>query len=115
MHAFHWRACAAAISFITFSAALGADATSGVSEVDAALNATCLNNLAAVYSTEGKYAVAEGHYRKALELWRQKPGNETSVTLALNNLGVLLRRQARYSEAEAVDLQALKTFEELLG
>jgi len=67
------------------------------------------------YSSEARYAEAEQHYRKALELWQQKPGSEASVALTLNNLGILLRREARYSEAETVDLQALKMFEELFG
>ena len=59
--------------------------------------AAYLNNLASVYSSEGKYAAAEEHYQKALGIWQRIPGSEASVALALNNLGVLLRRQARYS------------------
>jgi tetratricopeptide (TPR) repeat protein len=95
MQTLHWRPRAAATLFLTVSAALAADTTSAVSEVNSAVRAAYLNNLATIYSSEAKYAAAEETYRQALELWQQKPGNEASVALALNNLGVLLRRQAR--------------------
>src|SRR5205814_3570445 len=59
--------------------------------------ALTLNNLGALYRREGRFNLAESHYRRALAIWTEAGG---PVTITLNNLAVLFVEQGRYSDAE---------------
>ncbi len=62
--------------------------------------ATCLNNLAALYKTQGRYAEAEPLHRRSLAIDEKVFGPEhPSVATDLNNLAALYDDQSRYSEA----------------
>src|SRR5437016_900835 len=77
--------------------------------------ADCKNTLASVYAAEGRYREAEDLFRQALEAWEKTPGRELSVAATLTNLGVALRLQAKYPEAESVQKRSLDLLENLAG
>jgi Flp pilus assembly protein TadD len=63
--------------------------------------ATSLNNLAALYESQGKYAQAEPLYVRALAIYEQQLGAEHPGTAtSLNNLATLYRVQGKYAQAE---------------
>ncbi len=67
--------------------------------------AQSLNNLAALYDSQGKYAEAEPLYRRALAIREKALGPEhPSVATALENYAGLLRKTNR--EVEAARLEA---------
>ncbi len=53
------------------------------------------------YSKRREYAQAEAYYRRALEVWPEKPG-------ALNDLGYSLYRQKKYAEAKEVFARCIR-------
>ena len=79
--------------------------------------ATSLNNLAALYLSQGRYDEAETLFQHALRLvqydisWERNP----KVTLCLNNLATLYCSQGRYNEAEPLYQQSLVLRRKLLG
>jgi tetratricopeptide (TPR) repeat protein len=78
--------------------------------------ATSINNLAALYESQGRYSEAEPLFLQALELTQRLLGDEhPDVATSLNNLAFLYRSQGRYSEAEPLFLQALELRQRLLG
>ncbi|MEH2361283.1 tetratricopeptide repeat protein, partial [Nostoc sp.] len=78
--------------------------------------ASSLNNLAALYRSQGRYSEAEPLYIQALALSRKLLGEEhPSVASSLNNLAYLYDSQGRYSEAEPLYIQALALSRKLLG
>ncbi len=78
--------------------------------------ATSLNNLAAVYHLQGKYAEAEPLYKRALAIWEKALGPEhPDVAQSLNNLALLYQDQGRYAEAEPLHKRALAIREKSLG
>jgi tetratricopeptide (TPR) repeat protein len=78
--------------------------------------ATSLNNLAGLYSSQGRYPEAEELYQQALQLKRRLLGDEhPSVATSLNNLAFLYSSQGRYAEAEPLYQQALQLTRRLLG
>ncbi|MFM7881683.1 MAG: tetratricopeptide repeat protein, partial [Microcystis panniformis] len=78
--------------------------------------ATSLNNLALLYSSQGRYTEAEPLYLQALDLRKQLLGdNHPHVATSLNNLAELYRSQGRYTEAEPLYLEALAIAEQALG
>jgi tetratricopeptide (TPR) repeat protein len=78
--------------------------------------ARTLNDLAAVYSTQEKYAEAESLYYRALEILKNALGAEhPDLATTLNNVAVLYDAQGRYSEAEALYRRALAIDEKALG
>ncbi len=63
--------------------------------------ATSLNNLAGLYSAQGKYAEAEPLHQRALAIMEKALGPEhPNVASSLNNLAELYRLQGKYAEAE---------------
>jgi tetratricopeptide (TPR) repeat protein len=74
-----------------------------------------LNNLAGLYSSQGRYSEAEPLYQEALAIGRQAlPSNHPHLAKALSNLAELYSSQGRYTEAEplyqeavAIDRQSL--------
>ncbi|MCF4968057.1 tetratricopeptide repeat protein [Nostoc sp. CMAA1605] len=82
-------------------------------EKDLALS---LNNLAALYRSQGKYSEAEPLFIQALALSRKLLGEEhPDVALNLNNLALLYSFQGKYSKAEPLHIQALALSRKLLG
>ncbi|WP_287170587.1 MULTISPECIES: tetratricopeptide repeat protein [unclassified Microcystis] len=78
--------------------------------------ASSLNNLAALYDSQGRYTEAEPLYLQALDLRKQLLGdNHPLVALSLNNLAYLYDSQGRYTEAEPLYLEAINIFRERLG
>nr|NCR06836.1 tetratricopeptide repeat protein [Microcystis aeruginosa LG13-03] len=77
--------------------------------------ATSLNNLAALYESQGRYTEAEPLYLEALDLKKRLGDNHPSVATSLNNLAGLYRSQGRYTEAEPLYLEALDLYKRLLG
>jgi len=78
--------------------------------------AASLNNLAALYESQGRYEQAEPLYLQALELSQRLLGEDhPNVATSLNNLAGLYKSQGRYNEAEPLYLQALELRKHLLG
>ncbi|NER84815.1 MAG: tetratricopeptide repeat protein, partial [Leptolyngbya sp. SIO1D8] len=78
--------------------------------------ATSLNNLADLYSDQGRYDEAEPLYHQALEIYREQFGEaHPTVATSLNNLALLYQAQNRFNEAEPLYLQSLAVFREQLG
>lgn len=78
--------------------------------------ATSLNNLAALYHSQGKYAFAEDHYKRALAINEKIFGKESlEVARNLYNLAVLCSAKARFDEAESFYSKSLTIKEKLLG
>ena len=78
--------------------------------------ATSLNNLAGLYSFQGRYPEAEPLLLEALDLYKQLLGdNHPDVALSLNNLAALYDSQGRYPEAEPLYLEAIKIATQVLG
>ena len=54
-----------------------------------------------LYRDQGKYAVAEPLFKRALAIWDKALGPEhPQVALSLNNLVLLYRDQGKYAAAE---------------
>ncbi len=78
--------------------------------------ARSLNNLAALYDTQGKYADAEPLYQRALAIVEEVQGaTHPDTALSLNNLGFLYYIQGKYSDAEPLYKRALAIKEEVQG
>jgi CHAT domain-containing protein/Tfp pilus assembly protein PilF len=70
--------------------------------------AVSLNNLAAFYRDQGRYAEAETLYKDALAMTKRLfKGDHSDVASSLNNLGAFYNNQGRYAEAEPLLQQAL--------
>ena len=77
---------------------------------------TSLNNLAALYETQGQYAKAEPLYQRALAIREKALGPEhPDVAASLNNLAVLYHAQGQYAKAEPLYQRALAIREKALG
>jgi tetratricopeptide (TPR) repeat protein len=75
-----------------------------------------LNNLAALYSTQGKYAEAELLIQRSLAIWEKQLGeNHPNVASSLNNLALLYESQGKYEEAEPLYLRSLAIDEKVYG
>jgi len=72
--------------------------------------------LAGLYSSQGRYEMAEPLYQQALALRRELLGDRhPSVASSLNDLAVLYANQGRLTEAEPLLVQALAMRQQLLG
>ena len=68
-----------------------------------------LNNLGSLYQSEGDYARAEEHYRRALEVKNKSVGEmHPDCLTSLNNLAMLYHRQGDAVQAENLYLKALQ-------
>jgi tetratricopeptide (TPR) repeat protein len=75
-----------------------------------------LNNLAALYDDQGRYADAEPLYKRALAVWEKALGpDHPDVATALNNLAQLYKDQGSYEDAEPLYKRALAIREKALG
>ncbi len=75
-----------------------------------------LNQLAALYHSQGKYNEAEPLYRRSLSIVEKQLGeNHPDVANSLNNLAVLYQNQGKYNEAEPLLLRSLSILEKQLG
>jgi serine/threonine-protein kinase len=81
------------------------------------LSAETMQNLAQTLQLHGNYADAEVYYRRSLAAKRKALGNaHPSVTISLNNFGVLLARQlGRLEEGEAMTREALALDRQIFG
>ena len=78
--------------------------------------ADAFSSLAAVFSSQGQYAEAEQHVRRALELRHAElGGNDPLVATSRDELGALLLRQGKYADAELQLRQALQIEQRALG
>ncbi len=86
-----------------------------VTEVSERL-AKSLNNMAALYHTQGKYKMAEDLYDRCLEIKKRIYGEEhPEVALNLHNLAAVYSAKGRWEQAEAHYKQALALREKSLG
>lgn len=69
------------------------------------------NNIAIVYSTNGKLELAKEYFNKALNL-NKKLGARDKTAINLINLGIVMEELKEYSKANEFCLQALEIFEE---
>ncbi|MEP0881380.1 tetratricopeptide repeat protein [Trichocoleus sp. ST-U3] len=70
--------------------------------------ATDLNNLADLYSSQGRYSEAEPLFLQAIDILQKSLSTDhLRIATSLNNLAGLYYYQGRYSEAEPLYLQAL--------
>ena len=78
--------------------------------------ALSLNNLAAIYHTQGKYKMAEPLYIRSLEIKKAVHGDvHAEIALNLHNLAVLYSARKMYPVAEKYYKEALAMKEELFG
>ncbi len=78
--------------------------------------ATSLNNLAALYESQGRYSEAEPLFVRSLSIREQQLGaDHPDVATSLNNLAGLYDSQGRYELAEPLYHQALQLTRSLLG
>src|SRR5262249_42277990 len=78
--------------------------------------ALTLNNLAALYKAQSRYADAEPVYKRALAIQEKTLGpDHPDVATSLNNLADLYEDQGRYAEAEPLFQRSLAIWEKELG
>ena len=78
--------------------------------------AQSLNNLAALYASQGRYEDAEPLYQRALGIYEKALGPDHPDTAgSLNNLALLYDSQGRYEQAEPLYQRALAISEKALG
>jgi len=78
--------------------------------------ATSLNNLAVLYSSQGRYTEAEPLILRSLFIREKQLGeNHPDVASSLNNLAALYCSQGRYTEAEPLILRSLSISEKQSG
>jgi tetratricopeptide (TPR) repeat protein len=71
--------------------------------------ATSLNNLAALYRTQGQYAQAEPLFKRSLAILEKALGpDHPNVATSLNNLAELYRATKRVVEAEKLEERAAR-------
>ena len=89
--------------------------TDEVTEVSERL-AKSLNNMAALYHTQGKYSMAEDLLQRCLELKRELHGDRhMEVAINLHNLAALHSARRRFDQAEPLYKESIAIREELLG
>ena len=77
---------------------------------------TSLNNLAALYQAQGKYAEAEPLYKRSLAIRERILGPEhPDVAQSLNNIALLYHTQGKYAEAEPIYQRSLAIWDKALG
>jgi tetratricopeptide (TPR) repeat protein len=77
------------------------------------LLAPALNNLASLYYSLGKYALAEEFCQQALTILHQQVGADRTLAASVrNNLANLYSKQGRYGEAEPLYRQVLASLEQ---
>ena len=78
--------------------------------------ANSLNNLAELYSFQGRYNQAEPLYKEALEMRKQLLGSaHPHVAMSLNDMAGLYSFQGRYAEAEPLFTEAVTILISQLG
>ena len=66
--------------------------------------AATLNNLAELYTTQGRYTEAEPLYKRSLTIWEKALGpNHPNVALSLENIAALYRATNRAAEADKLE------------
>jgi CHAT domain-containing protein/tetratricopeptide (TPR) repeat protein len=78
--------------------------------------ATALNSLAIVYWYQGRYADAEGLFKRALPIREKTLGKDhLLVAEVLNNLALVYKDQGKYADAEGLHKRALAIREKAVG
>jgi tetratricopeptide (TPR) repeat protein len=84
-------------------------------ELDSCLSKS-LNNLAALYHSQGKHALAEDLYLQSLEIKKRLLGEENAeVALNLQNLAACYCAKRKYAEAEELFKRSLEIREKIVG
>src|SRR5271163_3084219 len=75
-----------------------------------------LNNLAALYHSQGKHALAEKMYMQSLDIKKRLLGEEhPEVALNLQNLAACYCAKRKYAEAEVLFKRSLEIREKIIG
>lgn len=78
--------------------------------------AKSLNNMGALFHTQGKYEMALEHYRRALELQKKMYGDmHEAVGVNLHNIAIAYCARSKFDEAEPILAEALKIKESVHG
>jgi len=78
--------------------------------------AKSLNNMAALYHSQGKYTMAEDLYKRCLEVKKKLYGEDhLEVAINLHNLAALYSAKRRWQEAEELYKKSLYIKEQVLG
>jgi len=78
--------------------------------------AKSLNNMAALYHTQGKYSMAEELYKRCLDIKQELHGEEhMEVAISWHNLAVLYSARRKYDLAEPLYQKSLALKERLIG
>jgi len=78
--------------------------------------AKSMNNMAALYHTQGKYTMAEDLWQKCMSLKTELYGDKhVEIAVNLHNLAVVSSARRQFEKAEAYYKQALEMRELLLG
>jgi tetratricopeptide (TPR) repeat protein len=87
-----------------------------VTQSDDAAIAAIWNNMGQIYRHQGRYAEAEGSYRKAIDIWTAAQGPEHPlVTHALRNFAAFEHDRGREHSAEVLYQRAAAILERTLG
>lgn len=83
---------------------------------DHVVTISAMNDLAVLLTRQGRLDEAESLFKKALEVSKEKRGDENPETIEIvHNIGVLRREQKRYDETESLLRQALQGRQRKLG
>jgi tetratricopeptide (TPR) repeat protein len=78
--------------------------------------AKSLNNMAALYHTQGKYKMAEDLYNRCLDIKMKLHGEDhLEVALNLHNLAAVHSAKSRWAQAEPLYVRSLEIREKCLG
>jgi tetratricopeptide (TPR) repeat protein len=75
---------------------------------------SCLNNIALLYQSQGKYKEAESSMLRSLSIkeTRLNQNTQLSYAIGLNNLALQKQEQGNYTEAESLILEAISILEQ---
>ena len=74
------------------------------------------NNLASNLQAQGRYAEAERHFRKAIEIMdRVLKKDHPNMAVGLTNLAYVIDQQGHYAKAEPIHREALVMTSKMLG
>ncbi|MDR8391096.1 tetratricopeptide repeat protein [Aliifodinibius sp. S!AR15-10] len=74
-----------------------------------------LNDLAALYYTQGKYETATPYYRRSIEMYKRLFSELSYLAVVMSNFAALLREEGSLEEAEKFQSESLAMHRKLTG